>query len=161
MDAVGIALIALAMCIGVLGTLLPILPGIPVAWGAALVYGLIEGFDAVGWIAFAIITLLAVAGLAAGAILPARRVSALGAPRSTLFMGLLLGVTGFFVLPVIGLPIGAAAGIFLAEQRRLGDRRAAWTTTKNLLVGFGLGALAQFGAGLAMIIVWAIWVVAG
>ena len=44
MDTFGLFLIALAMVVGILGTVVPLLPGLPIVWAAALVYGVVEGF---------------------------------------------------------------------------------------------------------------------
>jgi uncharacterized protein YqgC (DUF456 family) len=157
-DGFGIFLVAIAMAIGLLGTLLPFLPGLPIVWAAALVYGLAEGFGTVGWLLFALITAVGIAGLVLGTVLPHRRASARGAPRSTILIGVVAGIIGFFVIPIVGLPIGAGIGVLLAERRRLGDWDQAWGATKDLMVGFGIGALVQFGAGAGMIVLWVAWV---
>lgn len=158
MDAGLVVLLALVMLIGLFGTVVPLLPGLPVIWGAALGYGLLTEFDAVGWIAFGAITLLLIVGMVAGFVLPHRRVSAGGAPASTVAAGAALGVIGFFVIPVVGLLVGALLGVLLAERLRTGSWAAARTSTKNLLIGFGIGALAQFSAGLVMVACWVAWV---
>jgi uncharacterized protein YqgC (DUF456 family) len=154
-----VVLVGLVMAIGLIGTVLPLLPGLPIIWGAALVYGLVTGFGAAGRIALAAITALAVAGMVAGFVLPHRRVAAGGAPASTVAAGVGLGVIGFFVIPVVGLPLGAIAGVMLAEHARTHDWQAAWITTKNLMIGFGIGVLVEFTAGLAMVACWVAWVI--
>ncbi|MGH2806063.1 MAG: DUF456 domain-containing protein [Actinomycetota bacterium] len=159
MDAIGIALVALAMVVGVIGTVLPFLPGLPIVWAAALFYGIVAGFGAVGWVSFAIITALAVLGIVAGIVLPHRHVKEGGAPMSTVLASIVGAIVGFFLIPVIGLPLGAVVGVLLAERVRTADWGTAWVATKNLIVGFGLGALAQLGCGLAMIVTWIAWVV--
>ena len=146
------------MVVGIFGTVVPLLPGLPIVWAAALVYALLSDPGTTGWLAFAVITALAIAGLLLGTALPHRRVVAAGVPRSSVIAGVVLGVVGFFAIPVVGLPIGAAAGILVAEKRRLDDWSAALAATKSLLIGFGLGALLQFGAGVAMMAVWVVWV---
>ena len=161
MDVAVVAGIAIAMAVGVLGTVLPFVPGLPIVWLAALLYGVFEGFDPLGWALFAVITVLFAAGMAAGIVLPKRRLDAAGAPRSTMLAGLALGIVGFFVVPIVGLPLGAALGVWLAERSRLGDPSAAWRSTRQVLIGFGTGALAQQGAGVLMMLVWAAWVLAG
>ena len=161
MDAVLIAAVSIAMVVGVVGTIFPFVPGLPIVWGAALVYGWVADFGTVGWICFGIITVLFAGGMAAGVILPKKRLESAGAPRSTMAAGLLLGIIGFFVIPVVGLVVGAALGVWLAERGRLGDSSAAWRSTRSLLIGFGTGAVAQLGAGLGMIAVWVVWVIAG
>ncbi|MGH2751101.1 MAG: DUF456 family protein [Actinomycetota bacterium] len=158
MDIGVVVLVALAMAVGLVGTLLPLLPGLPIIWAAALAYGLIEGFERVGAVAFAAITVLSVAGMVAGFVLPHRRVAAKGAPASTVAAGVMLGIIGFFVIPVIGLPLGAVAGVVLAERARTADWATAWSTTKDLLVGFGIGVLVEFTAGVVMVGCWLAWV---
>jgi uncharacterized protein YqgC (DUF456 family) len=157
-DAFAVFLIAVAMAIGVLGTLLPFLPGLPIVWAAALVYGLASGFEPIGWVVFGLITAVGIAGLVLGTVLPHRRAAAKGAPPSTILAGLIVGVIGFFVIPIVGLPVGAGVGVLLAERRRLGSWDQAWAATKNMMVGFGIGALVQFGAGITMIVLWIVWV---
>lgn len=161
MDVLLTISVALAMAVGIFGTVFPFVPGLPIVWGAALVYGLLAGFGPIGWTCFAIISILFVAGMAAGVMLPKKSLDAVGAPRSTMLAGLALGLIGFFVVPVVGLPLGAALGVWLAERARLASGSAAWTSTRSLLIGFGAGAVAQLGAGFAMALVWGIWVFAG
>lgn len=157
MDTGGLVLIALAMLAGLVGTALPLIPGLPIVWLAALIYGLAEGFDAVGTAAFGVISLLAIAGIVGGIVLPHRHVAARGAARSSVLAGAAGAVIGFFVIPVIGLVIGGVVGIYAMEYRRTGDGAAAWSTTKTLLVGFGLGVLLELTAGILMVMTWVAW----
>ncbi|MGH2819391.1 MAG: DUF456 domain-containing protein [Actinomycetota bacterium] len=154
-----VAVVAAVMVVGLFGTIAPLVPGLPVIWTAGLVYGVLAGFGSTGAVALSAMTLLMLAGAGAKLVLPHRRASAGGAPRSTLWIGLLGGVIGFFVLPVLGLPLGAVAGVLLAEYRRTGDWSLARASTKHVIVGFGIGALVEIGAGVAMIACWAAWVV--
>ncbi len=72
--------------------------------------------------------------------------------------GALGGLVGFFVIPVVGLPIGAVLAVLAAEQRRLGDLHRAWVTTRGVIVGFGVGLLVELSAGLVMVATWVGWV---
>src|SRR5688572_3551632 len=116
MDTFGLFLIALAMVVGTLGTIIPLLPGLPIVWAAALVYGIVEGFGAVGWAAFGVISMLALGGMALGYLLPQRKVQEGGAPFSTTVVGIIGAIIGFFVIPVVGLIVGAVLGVFVAER---------------------------------------------
>jgi len=156
-----VVLVALAMAVGVAGTVVPLVPGLGLVAAAALVYGVVEGFGTVGTVAFVAILALAAAGTAAGIVLPHRAAGGAGASRSSLLVGAAGAVVGFFVVPVVGLPLGGVLGIYLAERGRTGDHDAAWRTTGAALRGFGLAALAQLGAGLLMVAVWVAWVLAG
>ena len=155
-----VPLLAVVMAVGALGTVVPLLPGLALIWGAGLVYGLVEGFDAVGAVAFAVMTALAAGATIAGWVVPKRRASGAGAGRSSVWLGMAAAVVGFFVVPVIGLALGGVLGIYVGEHLRTGDPGAAWVTTRATITGFGIAALIQFGAALAMIAVWVVWVVA-
>jgi hypothetical protein len=61
---------------------------------------------------------------------------------------------------VIGLPLGAVAGVYAAEHHRTGDAAGAWRSTKSAIVGFGIGTLIEMGAGLAMVAIWVVWAIA-
>ena len=69
-------------------------------------------------------------------------------------------VIGFFVVPVVGALLGGPAGIFVAELARVRDPSRAWASTLEALKGVGLGIVVQFVAGVAMIAVWAVAVLA-
>jgi uncharacterized protein YqgC (DUF456 family) len=153
-------LVAVAMAVGVVGTVVPVVPGLALVWGAALVYGLVDGFGAVGVVAMVVITALAVAGTVAGIAIPRRAAGATGAAASSLWLGGALAIVGFFAVPVVGLPLGGALGIFVGEQLRTKDTGLAWRATRATLTGFGVAALVQVGAALAMVAAWVVWLLA-
>ena len=113
-----VPLLAVVMAVGALGTVVPLLPGLALIWGAGLVYGLVEGFDAVGAVAFAVMTALAAGATIAGWVVPKRRASGAGAGRSSVWLGMAAAVVGFFVVPVIGLALGGVLGIYVGEHLR-------------------------------------------
>ena len=55
-------LVGLAVAIGLIGTLLPILPGLVLIWAATIAYGLAEGFGAIGWVAVTLNTGMLIGG---------------------------------------------------------------------------------------------------
>lgn len=158
-SALVVALVAVAIAVGIAGTVVPLVPGLALVVVATLVYGLVEGFGGVGIVAFGLILVLAAAGTVAGVAVPKRSAADAGAPRMSLLVGAVGAVIGFFAVPVVGLPVGGAVGIFAGELLRTGDRAVAWRTTKATLKGFGLATLVQLAAGLAMALVWVVWVV--
>src|SRR5918995_4220304 len=145
------------MAVGAVGTIVPLVPGISLVWGAGLVYGLDQGFGAVGVAAFAVMTGLAAAGTVAGYVVPKRRATGAGASRASVWLGVAGAVVGFFVLPVVGLPIGGVLGIYVGERLRTGDTDAAWRATRATITGFGIAVLVQFTAALSMIALWLGW----
>ena len=152
-----IPLFGLVMGVGLIGTVFPTIPGLVLIWATALVYGFFEGFGVIGWIAMVTITLLLGAGLTAKVMVPKRRAAAGGAPTSTLVFGAIVGLVGFFTVPIVGLPLGGITGVLVAEYRRTRGWGAAWRSTKGVIVGFGIGALLEMGAGMAMILCWLVW----
>ena len=79
-------------------------------------------------------------------------------PASTQWLGAGLGVVGFFVVPVVGLPLGFVLGVYLAEYRRVGGR-AAWPSTVHALKAAGLSILIELAAGVAAALVWVVGLV--
>lgn len=156
-----VPLLAVVMAVGAVGTIVPLLPGLALVWGAGLVYGLVEGFGAVGVVAFVVMTVLAGAAAIAGWVVPHRRASGAGASRPSVWLGVVAAIVGFFVVPVVGLALGGVLGVYVGEHLRTRDAGAAWATTRATITGFGIAALLQFAAALAMIVVWVVWVVAG
>lgn len=157
-----VVLVALAMVVGLIGTVVPVMPGLLLIWAAGLVYGFLGGFGGgIGIAAMAVMTILLGLGLVASYVLPKRGGERGGAAKSSLRLGIVGAIVGFFVIPVLGLPIGGATGVLVGEYQRLGAWPQAWTTTKGVLKGFGLAVLAEFTAGLAMVATWAAWVAFG
>ena len=76
--------VGLAMAVGLVGTIFPILPGLMLIWAAALVYGLVGGFGGVGIAAMVVITVLSIAGVAAGVVIPNKAAGTAGASKSSL-----------------------------------------------------------------------------
>jgi len=157
-DAALVVLVAIVMVIGVAGTVLPILPGLWLIWAAALAYALLGGFGIGGWVAMALITGLAAAGTASGIYLPQRKAASIGVPWWGQVLALVGAVAGFFIVPVIGAPLGFVVGILLVtlvrERHFQGALAATWATLKSMLLASGL----QFAVGLAMVALWVVWV---
>lgn len=95
MSSAGLFVVAAAMVIGLIGTVVPVMPGLLLIWGAGLVYGVLAGFGGVGIAAFAVMTILLGLGLATGYVLPKRAGVRSGAPKSSIRLGVLGAVIGF------------------------------------------------------------------
>jgi len=160
-DPVLAALVAAAMAVGVIGTVVPVVPGLALVWAAALVYGLGAGFGTVGVVAFIIITGLAIVGTVIAFVIPRRAAARGGAARVSMWFGALLALVGFFVVPVVGIVAGGVLGVFLGEVVRTGDAPAAWHTTAATIKGFGVASVLQVLVALAMVTTWVAWFVLG
>lgn len=153
-------LVALAMLVGLVGILVPLVPGLPLILVAALVWVVADGADATHWLAFGAIVATTVGGMVVSSVIPARRAATAGAPPWVLGVGAMGVVVGFFVIPVVGALVGGPIGIYAGEWLRLRDHRAAWQTTRATLRGIGAGIAIQMVAGVAAVAIWAVAAVA-
>jgi uncharacterized protein YqgC (DUF456 family) len=69
-------------------------------------------------VVFAVASLSIAVSQVAKWILPERPLRTAGVKRSSMVTGALLGIVGFFVVPVVGLVIGFVASIYVAEFSR-------------------------------------------
>lgn len=156
MSTTGTLLVGLVMLVGLLGVLVPGLPGLILVLGAGLAWVLLDGPGTGHWTVFAVMLALFVVGTVAPYLLTGREARAAGVPWTTMAVGVLGMVVGFFAVPVVGLLLGGVLGIYLAEYARLRSGAAAWGSTLTVLKGIGLGIVLQLAAGVAMVLVWAV-----
>ncbi|MEN4011557.1 MAG: DUF456 domain-containing protein [Chloroflexota bacterium] len=150
-------IIAGVLLFGQLTLLTPILPGLWIQWAAALVYGLVGGFDLAGGILFGIITVLVIAGGFMDNIMMGASAKTSGASWHSIAAALVGGLIGSVILPPLGGLVLAMAGIFLVEYLRIRDPRKAWDSTRSLAIGCGWGVVLRFIFGLFVIGVWLLW----
>lgn len=146
-------LVGLAILVGLVGVVVPALPGLVLVLAAIAVWS-IERQDAAAWWVLGLVIALFAAGQVAKYLLPGRSLKDAGVPNRSLLAGALLGVVGFFVVPVVGLPVGFVLGVYLAERARLRSHRAAWPSTLHTLKAAGWSILIELAAGLLMAGVW-------
>lgn len=129
---------ALLIVVGVAGTVLPALPGIPLVFGGVLLAAWIDDFQRIpGWVV-GVLAVLAVIGVAVdyvAAALSARRVGAsrqgiIGAAIGTV-AGIFTGLWGLLFMPLLG----AAIGEFLAHRDALRAGKVGIATWFGLLIG--------------------------
>ncbi|MDQ6641975.1 MAG: DUF456 domain-containing protein [Actinomycetota bacterium] len=147
-------LVGLAIAVGLVGVVLPGLPGSLLVAGAILVWALEVG-STTGWVVFGVAVGFIMVGTVVKYAVPGRRMRRDGIATSTLVAGGVLGIVGFFVIPVAGLVIGFVLGIYLAEWRRLDSPERAWPSTVAALRAVGLAILIEFLACLAAAVTWA------
>ena len=147
-------LVGVVMVVGIVGIVLPVLPGLLVIWAAGLWWTIADGGGPVRWTVLAVLTVLLAVGMVAKYVLPARSAAARGAPFSTLAIGVVGAVIGFFVIPIVGLIVGGVLGIYLAEYVRLRAPGPAWDSTRAALVAIGVGLLIELTAGVLMFGAW-------
>jgi uncharacterized protein YqgC (DUF456 family) len=138
---------------------LPLLPGLVIIWAAALGYGLAAGFGTLGWIMFALMTVLMIAGSVVDNILMGRSAHKEGAPWWVILVAMVAAILGSFVIPIpiIGGILAALGTLFGIEWIRRKDWRKALASLKGMLVGWGWAFVIRFIIGMIMIGLWLIW----
>lgn len=139
-------LAALAIAVGLAGILFPVLPGSLLILAAVLFWA-VEVGETAGWVVFTVATVLLATGTIVKYALPGRSMKRAGVPNSTLALGAVAGIVGFFVIPVVGLLVGFVGGVYAAEVRRVGPEAARRTTTAALKA-VGASILIELAAGL-------------
>ena len=115
MSTGGIVLVGLAIAIGLVGVIVPLLPGTLLVYAAIAVWAAIE-HTMVSWV--------------------------------------VLGVIGFFVVPVVGLLLGFVLGVYLAELAARRNQRRAWAATVHALKAVALSVGVELAGGLIATAVW-------
>jgi uncharacterized protein YqgC (DUF456 family) len=143
-----------AILIGILGVIVPILPGLILCWAGVLAWAIFSDRGWGKWLVFAIVTLIALLGTVIKYAWPGRNLKRNGVPNLTLFFGGVLAIVGFFVVPVVGIVLGFLLGVYLAERVRLHSHAQAWPSTKHALKAAGLSMLIELAAALLIAGVW-------
>lgn len=153
MSVGGLVLTAVAIAVGLVGILVPLLPGTLLVWAAIAVWSFVVGTTA-AWVVLGLVTAILGAGILVKYLWPARRMKAADVSGRTLAAGAVLGIIGFFVIPVAGLLVGFVLGVFLAEFVQRRDKRRAWASTVHAIKGVALSVGVEFTAALLATATW-------
>jgi uncharacterized protein YqgC (DUF456 family) len=144
---------AVLVVVGIVGIVLPVLPGLVLVVAGVAVWAVPRG-DAVAWTVLGIVVAIVLIGSVVKYLVPGRALRDSGVPGRTIAAGAVLGVIGFFVIPVVGLFIGFVLGVYLAELARLGGGGAAWPSTRRALAAVGWSVVIEMATGLLAAAVW-------
>lgn len=156
-DLAWTVLAAVVMVVGLIGVVIPVVPGLVVIWAAALAYGFLVGFGWVGGVVMVVLTVALAISLVCGVLLPKRAADGAGVSGWAQVGAVVGAVVGLFSIPFVGLPVGALVGVVAVEY---GDKRNwpdAWRSTRAVAKGFGISAAIDFSLGSVMIACWSAW----
>lgn len=145
-------LVAVCIAVGLVGVVVPLLPGALLVWSAIVVWGFTIG-TATGWAVVGVATALIAAGQIVKYTIPGRRLRSDGVPNRSLIVGGLVAIVGFFLVPLVGLFLGFVVGVYASEVQRVGAR-TAWPSTKATLRAVGVSILLELTATLLAVAVW-------
>ncbi len=144
-------IILLVMFVGLWGVLLPVLPGIPLIFGAAFVFAIIEGFELITWNTIALFAILTAASLLIDYLATMYGVRRMGGTK----LGMVGALAGMFIgLLTSGLPgliIGSFVGAYGFEL--IGGKRSseALRSSTGSFIGLIGGGVIKFAVGAVMI----------
>ena len=141
---------AVLVVIGLVGTILPALPGVPLVFAGLVIAAWIGDFQKIGWPTLTILAVLTALAIAADFIATLLGAKRAGASRLALagaaigsIVGLFFGLLGIFVFPFVG----AVVGELIARQRLNQAARVGVATWLGML----LGALAKLSLAITML----------
>jgi uncharacterized protein len=148
-------LAAVLIVVGVLGVILPALPGLPLVFGGMLLAAWADGFERIGvWtlVTLGVLTLLSLLIDIAATSMGAKRVGAsrlaiAGAMIGTI-VGLFFGIVGVFIAPFVGAVLGE-----LLHRRKLERSAVGHAAKVGLGTWFGIlvGVVSKLALAFAML----------
>src|SRR5215211_8621570 len=168
-----LALTLILMFVGLLGSVLPGLPGVPLIFLSALLYAILTDFRSVGAAMLVVLGIFAAIALVADFVATSYGARRFGASNWGTVGGAVGGIAGALIGllflgigSLLGLILGTIAGVFIAEylkrERHGGpqtldpaqsDWRRASRAAGGVLVGYVASAVIQGALGLASVVV--------
>ncbi|ADG78305.1 hypothetical protein TPAU25S_03223 [Tsukamurella paurometabola] len=152
MNSWGYVAVVALMVLGLLGIVIPVLPGSTLVALGILIWAIFTGGSA--WGVFAAALAVMVLAWAIKYFVGHRTMAKAGVGKWSLVAGGVTGIVLFFVIPVIGLLIGFILGTFVAEAVRLKDVRAGWTGAIAATKAAGLLILIELAGALCAVSIW-------
>lgn len=159
LQALSFGLAVVFMLIGVVGTIIPAVPGTLLVWLTVIVYAIAErsnGMAAIDPLSFVVLTVIAVVTGLADLWLPLLGAQVKRTSKRAMALGLAGGIIGTFIAPLIGTVIGYGLGVLLGEYHKARDWDKAMSASVTAMTHWGIGTAVQFGGALLMVIIF-VW----
>jgi len=152
MSVVGMVIAVVFFTAGIIGTILPVLPGAPLIWLGMLIYGIFVKFNNLSWLFFAgqglVVALVFLIDYLAG-VWGAKRY---GGSKAAVWGSVLGGLLGILLLGPFGLIFGPFAGAVVGELYRKSDLNKAFQVGIGTLIGFLGGTVLKLAVEVLMIV---------
>ncbi|MFE2147438.1 DUF456 domain-containing protein [Streptomyces sp. NPDC059456] len=153
MDLPQLLLVGLVLLLGVVGVLVPGVPGTWLVWAGVLWWALHER-SALAWSLLVAATALLLVVQVVKWQLPPRRLRGVGVTRRMVVYAGAGALLGFVVVPVVGAVPGFVGGIYLSERLRLGTHGEAWASVRAVMRAVGTSVLVELLACLMVAGAW-------
>ena len=151
LESITFGLIVVFIILGIIGIIVPLLPGIVLIYMAVLTYVWAYGMETLGWASFIIITLITLVTGTSDLWMSLLGAKSGGASGRSIWYGTLGAIIGSFFAPLIGTLIGYAVGLLLGEYQKHGNWSLAWKASAGGLAGWGVATAVQLGGGLIIL----------
>ena len=158
MDLLLTAIGGVLMIVGILGSFLPVLPGVPVSWAGLLVLHLSPSVPMNYWflgITFIIAAFIYILNL----IIPAMGTKKYGGSRTGM-IGATIGLIIGLLTPIpFGIFIGAFIGAFVGEIINKSDRKSALKAAYGSFIGLLASSFMEFivACGFLILFLYKVW----
>ncbi len=157
-DSALIAIALILMAISSLLSVVPFMPGPLLVWGIGTIFAVIDGFDRVGYPALALMTVLMIAGSTSEVWMQFFGIRMEGSSCLSTIGSLAGGLVGTLAIPVpiLGTVIGMVGGALAFELMRAGELNRAVKAGHNTFKLYLVSFVVEFGASAAIMGVFAL-----
>lgn len=142
-DLIATIVAGILLVVAAAGVVFPVLPGSLLAIGTLLGWALIVG-PWLPWVVAIIGVVLCIIGWSASAVLTGRRLKELQVPGWSIVVAVVAGIVGLFLIPIAGIFIGFAVGLFVSEWIRHGELSEASYFSWETIKAMGKGVVVEF-----------------
>lgn len=147
-------LVFLLLLVGLIGTILPVLPGAGLIFLGILIYALTFGIETIGLVTLIVLGIVAVLSLLFDYLASAYGAKRYGSTAWGVAGAIIGGIIGAIVLNVVGLLLGVFFGAAFAELLLAGkSTEQSIRAGLGSVIGFLAGTIFKFLLGLIMIVV--------
>ena len=150
LQALYYVLAGILILVGIAGTVLPALPGLPLVFIGMLLAAWAGDFQRVGWIPLVVLGLLTVFSLGIDLLATSLGAKRVGASRLAV-TGALLGTLAGLFFGLVGLFVGPFVGALVGELIHGREVRRAATVGFGTWLGIALGVVLKIGLAFAML----------
>ncbi len=145
----------LVMLFGLVGTILPVIPGITLIFGAALAYGFLTDFSAISvnmLMLFAVMTIVTYLSDWIATTYGVKKMGGSWYGTVGAVIGTIVGISG----GIVGILLGVFIGAFLFELLGGKSHQTALRAGAGSMIGFVIGGVFKIAVGVAIIVVF-VW----
>lgn len=157
MDNIYLIIFSLLLLPGLLGIIIPMLPGIPLMFLVALIFAISTNFKALGLWEIVILGVIAIVSIVVDYFSGILGAKYGGAKKWSLAWGFVGLIVGLFVFPPFGGIIGLFLGILLSELYFVKNQKKAFRAATGGLIGSLAGIIINLILALTFIILFVIF----